>query len=59
MDSSVREGEDIENESVIDRFIGSFAYRNRINQRAIVVDPIGAILISIYIIVMWIRQARG
>lgn len=38
---------------------GSFAYRNRINQRAIVVDPIGAIVISFYIITTWVRQAKG
>jgi len=40
-------------------FKGSFAYRNKINQKAIVVDPVGATVISIYIIIMWIRQARG
>jgi len=39
--------------------IGSFAYKNQINQKAIVVDPVGATVISIYIIIMWIRQARG
>ncbi|UJR22524.1 hypothetical protein I4U23_025573 [Adineta vaga] len=39
--------------------VGSFAYKNKINQKAIVVDPVGAIVISIYIIVMWIRQANG
>lgn len=38
---------------------GSFAYQNKINQKAIVVDPVGAILISFYIIVTWIRQAKG
>ncbi|CAF3151667.1 unnamed protein product [Rotaria sp. Silwood2] len=39
--------------------IGSFAYREKISQKAIVVDPIGAILISFYIIFTWIRQANG
>ncbi|UJR18240.1 hypothetical protein I4U23_005140 [Adineta vaga] len=38
--------------------VGSYAYQNSIDQRAIVVDPTGAILISIYIIISWIRQAN-
>ena len=49
-----------ENPSEPSRFAsGSYAYKNRINQRAIFVDPIGAILISIYIIITWIRQANS
>ena len=36
----------------------SYAYKNEITQRAIVVDPVGAILISIYIIISWIGQAK-
>lgn len=40
-------------------FKGSFAYKNRINQKAIFIDPIGAILISVYIISTWVRQANG
>ncbi|CAF4207434.1 unnamed protein product, partial [Rotaria sordida] len=39
--------------------IGSFAYRNKISQEAIVIDPIGAVLISLYIIITWIQQANG
>ncbi|CAF0837608.1 unnamed protein product [Adineta ricciae] len=39
--------------------IGSFAYKQKINQKAIVMDPVGAIVISIYIIIMWIRQANS
>ncbi|UJR34823.1 hypothetical protein I4U23_027604 [Adineta vaga] len=38
--------------------ISTYAYRNKINQRAIVIDPVGAVLISIYIIIAWIRQAN-
>jgi divalent metal cation (Fe/Co/Zn/Cd) transporter len=38
---------------------GSFAYRRKIDPRAIFVDPIGAILISFYIIFTWIRQANS
>lgn len=38
---------------------GSFAYRNVINQKAIVVDPVGAIVISLYIIFTWVKQANG
>jgi len=40
-------------------FKGSFAYKSRINQKAIFIDPIGAILISVYIISTWVRQANG
>ncbi|CAF1448466.1 unnamed protein product [Rotaria sp. Silwood1] len=39
--------------------IGSFAYKTTISQKAIVIDPIGAIVISFYIIITWIRQANG
>ena len=38
-------------------FLGSNAVHKKIKQEAIVVDPIGALLISIYIIMAWIRQA--
>ncbi|CAF0944573.1 unnamed protein product [Rotaria sp. Silwood1] len=38
--------------------IGSSALHQKIRQEAIVVDPIGAIIISIYIIVVWIRQGH-
>ncbi|CAF0982117.1 unnamed protein product [Adineta ricciae] len=38
--------------------IGSYAYQNTIDRRAIVVDPVGAILISVYIIISWIKQAN-
>ncbi|CAF1927630.1 unnamed protein product [Rotaria magnacalcarata] len=39
--------------------IGSFAYKKSINEKLIFIDPIGAILISLYIIFTWIRQANG
>ena len=38
---------------------GSFAYKDKINQKAIFVDPVGAIVISLYIIYTWIKQANG
>ncbi|CAF1946642.1 unnamed protein product [Rotaria magnacalcarata] len=38
--------------------IGSNALQRRIRQEAIIVDPIAAIIISIYIIVVWIRQGH-
>ncbi|CAF3203017.1 unnamed protein product [Rotaria socialis] len=38
--------------------IATYAYKNKINQKAVVIDPIGAILISIYIIIMWVQQAN-
>ncbi|CAF0841930.1 unnamed protein product [Rotaria sordida] len=37
--------------------IGSNALHKKIKQEAIVVDPIGALLISVYIITAWTRQA--
>ncbi|CAF4657823.1 unnamed protein product, partial [Rotaria socialis] len=37
--------------------IGSYALKKKIRQEAIVVDPIGALLISVYVITAWIRQA--
>ena len=37
---------------------GSNALRGKIAQQAIVVDPAGAIIISVYIILAWIRQAN-
>ncbi len=39
--------------------LGSNALRGKIKQQAIVVDPVGAILISIYIIIAWILQANS
>ncbi|CAF0794459.1 unnamed protein product [Adineta steineri] len=36
--------------------VGSYAYKNQINQKAIFIDPIGAIVIAIYIIITWIKQ---
>ena len=42
----------------INNFIGSYAYQNTIDRRAIVVDPVGAILISVYIIISWVKQAN-
>ncbi|CAF1010415.1 unnamed protein product [Rotaria sordida] len=39
--------------------IGSNALHQKIRQEAIVVDPIGAIIISIYIIIVWIRHGKG
>ncbi|CAF0794425.1 unnamed protein product [Adineta steineri] len=36
--------------------VGSYAYKNKINQKAIFIDPIGAICISVYIIITWIKQ---
>jgi hypothetical protein len=40
-------------------FLGSNALKKKIKQEAIVLDPIGAILISIYIIIAWILQANS
>lgn len=39
-------------------FLGYYASRNDIDQKAIVVDPVGGILISLYIIKAWIGQAN-
>ncbi len=39
--------------------LGFNALQNKIKQEAIVVDPIGAILISVYIIISWILQANS
>jgi hypothetical protein len=39
--------------------LASNALRGKIKQQAIVVDPVGAILISIYIIIAWILQANS
>ncbi|CAF1927628.1 unnamed protein product [Rotaria magnacalcarata] len=39
--------------------IGSFAYKKSINEKLIFIGPMGAILISLYIIFTWIRQANG
>lgn len=39
-------------------FIGYYAFRNDISQKAIVVDPVGGALISIYVIKAWIGQAN-
>ncbi|CAF3297727.1 unnamed protein product [Rotaria socialis] len=39
--------------------IGSFAYKQSINEKLIFIDPIGAIVISFYIIFTWIRQANA
>ncbi|CAF1007848.1 unnamed protein product [Adineta steineri] len=36
--------------------VGSYAYKNKISQKAIFIDPIGAIVIAIYIIITWIKQ---
>jgi hypothetical protein len=38
-------------------FLGSYALQKKIKQEAIVVDPIGALLISIYVIIAWMGQA--
>jgi divalent metal cation (Fe/Co/Zn/Cd) transporter len=40
-------------------FLGSNALQGKIKQEAIVIDPIGAILISVYIIISWILQANS
>ena len=40
-------------------FLAYNAYQNKIKQEAIVVDPVGAICISVYIIVAWILQANS
>lgn len=40
-------------------FQASNALRGKIKQEAIVVDPIGAIVISVYIIIAWILQANS
>jgi hypothetical protein len=40
-------------------FLASNARQGKIKQEAIVIDPIGAILISIYIIIAWILQANS
>jgi hypothetical protein len=40
-------------------FLASNALHGKIKQEAIVIDPIGAILISIYIIIAWILQANS
>jgi hypothetical protein len=40
-------------------FLASNALRGKIKQEAIVVDPVGAIIISLYIIVAWILQANS
>jgi divalent metal cation (Fe/Co/Zn/Cd) transporter len=40
-------------------FLAYHAFQNNIKQEAIVVDPIGAILISVYIIIAWILQANS
>ncbi len=39
--------------------LASNALRGKIKQQAIVLDPVGAILISIYIIIAWILQANS
>jgi hypothetical protein len=39
--------------------LASNALQNKIKQEAIVVDPIGAIIISVYIIIAWILQANS
>ncbi|UJR28458.1 hypothetical protein I4U23_009698 [Adineta vaga] len=38
--------------------IATHAYKGDIKQEAIVVDPVGAIVISVYIIIAWILQAN-
>ena len=38
--------------------LGSLAWSGRIDEKAVVVDPIGAIIISIYIIIAWILQGN-
>jgi len=40
-------------------FLASNALQGKIKQEAIVIDPIGAILISVYIIIAWILQANS
>jgi len=40
-------------------FLASNALKGKIKQEAIVIDPIGAILISVYIIIAWILQANS
>jgi hypothetical protein len=40
-------------------FLASNALKGKIKQEAIVIDPIGAILISVYIIISWILQANS
>jgi len=40
-------------------FVASEALQGKIKQEAVVIDPIGAILISIYIIIAWILQANS
>jgi hypothetical protein len=40
-------------------FLAYNALQNKIKQEAIVVDPVGAILISVYIIIAWILQANS
>jgi divalent metal cation (Fe/Co/Zn/Cd) transporter len=39
--------------------LASHALRGNIKQEAIVVDPVGAIVISVYIIIAWILQANS
>jgi divalent metal cation (Fe/Co/Zn/Cd) transporter len=39
--------------------LASNALRGKIKQEAIVVDPVGAIVISVYIIIAWILQANS
>lgn len=46
---------DIKNDEMI--HLDSNALRNKIKQEAVVTDPVGAILISLYIIAFWMRQA--
>jgi hypothetical protein len=40
-------------------FLASNAREGKIKQEVIVIDPIGAILISIYIIIAWMMQANS
>lgn len=40
-------------------FVASNALRDKIKKEAVVVDPAGAILISVYIIIAWILQANS
>ncbi len=40
-------------------FVASEAAQGKIKQQAVVLDPIGAILISVYIMVAWILQANS
>ena len=52
----------IKNHEVISNtlfFVASEALRGRVKLEAVIIDPIGAILIAVYIIIAWILQAHS